>query len=93
MLLTMPLSDIKGVGEKTAEQLNLAGLNTVDDIINFFPRSYEDFTAITSIVDIRPGKVTVKARVSHISTRYVRRGMQVTTATLSDETGSIPEPG
>ena len=89
MLLTMPLSDIKGVGEKTAEQLNLAGLNTVDDIINFFPRSYEDFTAITSIVDIRPGKVTVKARVSHISTRYVRRGMQVTTATLSDETGSI----
>lgn len=89
MLLTMPLSHIKGVGEKTADQLKLAGLETVDDIIHFFPRSYEDFTAITSIADIRPGKVTVKARISQISTKYVRRGMQVTTATLSDDTGSI----
>ncbi|HRQ86841.1 MAG TPA: hypothetical protein PLY16_01895, partial [Candidatus Saccharibacteria bacterium] len=89
MLLTMPLSDIKGVGDKTADQLKLAGLETVDDIIHFFPRSYEDFTAVTSIADIRPGKVTVKARVSHIATKYVRRGMQVTTATLSDGSGSI----
>lgn len=85
----MPLQSIKGVGEKTAEQLKAAGLETVNDIIHFFPRGYEDFTAVTHIKDVRPGKVTLKARVTSIATRPVRRGMRVTTATLSDETGSV----
>lgn len=89
MLLSMPLDHIKGVGEKTFDQLKLAGLNTVGDIIDFFPRTYEDFTAVTAISDIRPGKVTVKAKVSSINTRVVRRGMRITTATLSDDTGKI----
>jgi ATP-dependent DNA helicase RecG len=89
MNLSTSLERIKGVGEKTAEQFAAAGLQTVSDLITFLPRKYEDFSHVTSIADIQPGKVTVKARCEKIETRPVRRGMKVTTATLVDDTGKI----
>jgi len=89
MNLTTSLQKTKGVGEKTAEQFAAAHLHTVEDLITFLPRKYEDFSHVTSIADIQPGKVTVKARCEKIETRPVRRGMKVTTATLADDTGKI----
>ncbi len=89
MNLTSPLSSVKGVGVKTAEQFAAAGIHTVDDIINFLPRKHEDFSEVTSIRDIRPGKMTIKARCETISTRPVRRGLRITTATLADDTGKL----
>lgn len=85
----MSLDRVKGVGEKIAEQFRAAGLHTVYDLLTFLPRTYEDFSHVTSIADIVPGKVTVKARCESIATRPVRRGMRITTATLSDGTGKI----
>lgn len=89
MNLSTSLEKVKGVGVKTAEQLALAGLHTVGDLITFLPRTYEDYSRVTRISDIAPGKVTVKARCEKIETRPVRRGMKVTTATLADDTGKI----
>ncbi|MEO6109885.1 MAG: ATP-dependent DNA helicase RecG [Candidatus Saccharimonadales bacterium] len=89
MNLTTSLSQIKGVGEKTFEQFQLAGLETVGDLIDFLPRTYEDFSHASTIADIKPGKVTIKAHCEKISTRPVRRGLRVTTATLADESGKI----
>lgn len=89
MNLSTSLEKVKGVGDKTGAQFAAAGLHTVNDLITFLPRAYEDFSHITSIADIAPGKVTVKARCEKIETRPVRRGMKVTTATLADATGKI----
>jgi ATP-dependent DNA helicase RecG len=89
MNLVTDLNRVKGVGVKTAEQFAAAGLYTVDDLIHFLPRSYDDFSVVSTIADIRPGKVTVKAMCEKIATRNVRRGLRVTTATLSDGTGKI----
>lgn len=89
MNVGMSLDRVKGVGEKIAEQFRAAGLHTVYDLLTFLPRTYEDFSHVTSIADIVPGKVTVKARCESIATRPVRRGMRITTATLSDGTGKI----
>lgn len=89
MNLSTSLTAIKGVGEKTAEQFAAAGLVTVHDLITFLPRGYEDYSHIHSIADIKPGKVTIKARCESISTRPVRRGMKVTTATLADDSGKL----
>ncbi len=89
MNLFSPLDKVKGIGAKTGEQFTLAGINTVGDLIEFLPRGYEDFSHITTIVDIKPGKATIKARCEKIATRPVRRGLRITTATLADSTGKL----
>lgn len=83
------LGNIKGVGKVTEEQFAAAGLRTVGDLMHFLPRAYEDFSEVTTIGDIRPGKFTIKARCEKISTRPVRRGLRITTATLADDTGKL----
>lgn len=89
MNLLSPIDRVKGVGIRNAQAFALAGINTVGDLICFFPRAYEDFSEITMISKINPGKVTIKAKCEKISTRPVRRGLRITTATLSDESGKI----
>lgn len=89
MNLTTSLDQIKGVGPRTAAQLAKAGLHTVGDILLFLPRKHEDFTNLTAIVDLQPGKVTIKARCESIATRPVRRGLRLTTAVLADDTGKL----
>ncbi len=89
MNLATALSSIKGVGPKTAVQLEAAGLKTVNDIVTFLPRAYEDFSEVVPIKNIKPGKVTIRAHCEKISTRVVRRGMRITTATLADDSGKL----
>jgi len=89
MNLQTPLSSIKGVGPKTVQQFSLAGLETVKDLVYFLPRKHEDFSHVTLIADISPGKRTIRARCQLVSTRNVRRGMRVTTAVLTDGTGKL----
>ncbi|NTW61321.1 ATP-dependent DNA helicase RecG [Candidatus Saccharibacteria bacterium] len=89
MNLTTSLDKIKGVGEITGRQFAQAGLHTVGDLIEFLPRTYEDYSNIFKIIDIRPGKMTIRAKCEKISTRPVRRGLRITTATLADSTGKI----
>lgn len=83
------MEKVKGVGLKTAEQFAAAGLRTVGDLIDFLPRKHEDFSEVVAIADIKPGKLTIKARCEKIETRPVRRGLRITTATLADETGKL----
>ena len=40
---------IKGVGPSRAKLLSLLGVNTVEDLINYYPRTYEDRTKIKKI--------------------------------------------
>lgn len=89
MNLLSSLEKVKGVGAKTAEQFALAGLYSVDDLINFLPRKHEDFSEVVNIADIHPGKATIRARCEKISTRPVRRGLRLTTAVLADDSGKL----
>lgn len=89
MNLATNLDQIKGVGPKTAAELRRAGLQTVGDILLFLPRKHEDFTHVTPIAELQPGKVTIRARCQQISTRPVRRGLRLTTAVLADHTSKL----
>lgn len=87
MNLNTSLLDVKGVGPRTGQTLAVAGLRTVGDMIDFLPRTYEDYENAESIADIKPGKVVIRARAEKISNRYARRNMVITTATLVDNHG------
>lgn len=89
MNLATSLDQIKGVGPKTAAELRRAGLQTAGDILMFLPRKHEDFTHVTPIAELQPGKVTIRARCQQISTRPVRRGLRLTTAVLADDTSKL----
>jgi ATP-dependent DNA helicase RecG len=89
----MQLSDsvtvVKGVGEEVAKKLAVLGVKTVGELIDYYPRRYEDYSEVTPIAKTRPGPVTVKAVVKQATGRYVRRGMHITEAVVSDASGSL----
>ena len=72
MELTTALENVKGVGAKTAEQFEAAGLRTVGDLIYFYPYKYDDFSETLNIRDISPGKVTLKVRIEDLQTKPLR---------------------
>lgn len=84
MNLRSAIEDAKGVGKKTGEKFRAAGIDTIGDLLDFLPRSYEDYAGSEFIADMKPGKVTLKAHVEEVSTRFVRRNMRITSATLVD---------
>lgn len=89
MRLTESVSRVKGVGTKTHEALNKIGIDNVADLINYLPRRYDDFSLVTSIANLSPGSVVLRAKCESVETRTIKRGMRITTATLADGTGKI----
>lgn len=89
MNLDSPVSELKGVGDAVASKFAILGIKTVGDLINNYPRRYEDYSNIMPIAELRPGVVTIEAQIKQAKGRYVRRGMHITEAVASDETGSV----
>lgn len=88
MVLSSPIEDIKGVGPKTAELLNKAGIFTLRDLAYYLPRTYENYQQAQKISDLRPGQVTIKAKVDDVHNS--RRGrLTITEAVLRDDSGAI----
>lgn len=81
---------IPGVGPSVASKLAVLGIRTKGDLIEYYPRRYDDYSEISLIKSIKPGNVvTICGVVKQVSGRYVRRGMHITEAVASDESGSM----
>lgn len=89
MEFDQPLTTIKGVGEIAASKFERLGVRTIRDLLYNTPRRYDDYSQITPITRLRPGVVTIKCTIKQAKGRYVRRGMHVTEAVASDDTGSV----
>ena len=89
MDLAAPVEEVKGIGPKTAEVLHKAGIFTLRDLVYHLPRDYENYQQAQNISDLKPGNVTVKAKVETISTRRMRRNLAITEATLRDKSGAV----
>ena len=83
------ITTLKGVGSKAKTTLARLGIETVGDLVYHFPRRYDDFSQVQTVASIKPGAVSLKITVTSVSGRYARRGLHVTQALLSDDTGSI----
>lgn len=89
MTLESPVTAIKGVGDAQARKFAVLGIHSVGDLINHYPRRYEDYSVLTPIAALRPGMVTIEGVITHASGRYVRRGMHVTEAEATDGSGTV----
>ncbi len=89
MTLGSPLVEVKGVGDSLAKKYASLGLHTIADLVNYYPRRYDDYSVIQPIVKIKPGVVTIKATIKQVRGRYVRRGLHITEAVASDESSSV----
>lgn len=72
----MKLLDIKGIGKKKEEVLNSMDIYSVDDLINYFPRAYEDRSRFVDIDQALDGLnqsfiLTIKSRAR---TYYHKKG-------------------
>ncbi|HWD99517.1 MAG TPA: ATP-dependent DNA helicase RecG [Bryobacteraceae bacterium] len=72
--LNTPLTYLNGVGPSRAGMLAARGLETVDDLINYFPFRYEDRSNLKPIARLAPGEMaTVIAEVRSAKVVGLRR--------------------
>lgn len=89
MKLTDSVENIKGVGAALAKKFDQVGVKSVEDLLLYYPRKYNDFSNLVPIAKIRPGDVTVRGKFKQVKGRYVRGGLHITEAVLSDKTSSV----
>jgi ATP-dependent DNA helicase RecG len=89
VLLSDSIIGLRGVGEELAKKLAALGIETIDDLIEHFPRRYEDFSDVIKVKSLRPGQVTIEVKITSVAGRYVRKGIHITEAIASDDTASV----
>ena len=90
----MELSDdvrmVKHVGPKKAQLLKKLGIETVYDLVTYYPRAYEDESTISHISELHAGeRESVLGTIMNISERTVRRNMTILKVMISDGTGFV----
>ncbi len=64
MGLEKEIQYVKGVGEARAKSLNKLGIFTLEDLITYYPRDYEDRSKAKPLSDVFDGEeVLIKAHV------------------------------
>lgn len=85
------ITELHRVGVATATLLKKLGLNTVHDLLFYFPFRYDDFLNQVKIADLKPDSiVNVSGTVELIQNKKsVKRRMFVTEALVSDDSNSL----
>lgn len=81
---------VKNIGKTRAEQLNKLGIETVEDLIEYYPRDYEDRSRFVPINEIEIGSVnTIRGRVLTSPEARRVRTITIVGVRIADGTGSI----
>lgn len=89
--LNNPVSVLGRVGQATANRLKKLGIETVRDLIFYYPIRWEDLSEISEIKDLVPeSTVTIKAKLQLINNRRSFKTRKIITeALIADESGSV----
>ena len=81
---------IKGVGPNRAKLLNKLGIYTLEDLITYYPRGYEDRSKPRAIASLTNGEEALIEAivVSRMSEQRIRRNMVIYKLIVRDETGT-----
>ena len=80
----------KGIGEQRAEILHKLGIDTLEDLLRWFPRDYQDRSKIRDLATMEDGETAcVLARVVTLPVlNRVRAGMSLVKFRIADDSGS-----
>ena len=95
MALTDSIRTLPGIGPKKAELFAKLGISTLDDLLHFYPRDYEDRTQLSPIMSLEPDKPACFI-ASVVTTPHTNRipkpgskSLEVTKLTVADHTGRL----
>lgn len=86
--LSKDVKYIKGVGPERVKSLNKLGIFTLEDLITYYPRTYEDRSKIKNIDELVNGEEALIEAicVSKIAEIKIRKNMTIYKLTVRDET-------
>jgi len=85
------LRSVNFIGKSREKALNQIGIFSIEDLIYFFPKKYEDYRTISTIAQLNYGdQVTIIATITSISTHLSKnRKISITEVIIDDGTGSL----
>ncbi|MGB9789660.1 MAG: ATP-dependent DNA helicase RecG [Thermotoga caldifontis] len=82
--LSLEIKYARGVGPKREKILQKLGINTLKDLVTYFPRDYEDRRRVLPIKDVLIGeKVTTKGKITNVEIKELPT-MKIVAAVLAD---------
>lgn len=90
MELSDNVKEIKGVGDKTVQLLNKVGIFTVNDLLTYYPRSYDVFKLPVPVGEVSPGNTAAIECMIYSKPEFFTRGKKkITSLTVRDPSGII----
>lgn len=91
MEYTDSIRDIKGIGEKTERLFRKLGIQTVEDLLEFYPRKFDVYEPIQPVAKAAEGKV-IAIEVSLVSRPKLSRvrNLKIISCIMRDSTGQLP---
>lgn len=84
------LLELKGIGEKTKNLFEKAGIRDISDLLSYYPRTYRRFAAVTDTAHAKPGEeLAVCASLERALTVQYARGLQIASSYLHDSAGRV----
>ena len=88
--LERPITDLKGIGAKRAEQYARLGIETVEDLIWHLPHRYDDYSRVRPIADVEEGEsLSIIANLRGFSQRKFAYKKEILQAVFSDGSGTV----
>ena len=85
-----PLTDLHGVGEQTSASLSKVGINTILDLISYYPRRYIDRSKEATVDSLQSGEEgMVLVNIEKVRSRRMRSRKTLVEVTAADSTGSL----
>lgn len=85
-----PIESLKGIGEKTGGLFRKLGVETVENLLHYYPRGYDAYEPPVPVGQVKEGTVLAVSGTLLRSADVKRiRNLQVVTATVKDMTGSL----
>ena len=80
-----PITALKGVGEKTAALFHRVGVDTVGELLSYYPRTYDVYEKPKNFADLEPDRVQAVTAMLHRTPEGKKAGRyHITTAVLTE---------